>query len=69
MPRYQFRLLADPMTEPAPDSLDVFHARQALLAIGWSAAMMGDLPLSGEECHRAAVDIAHDLPRHPLPAR
>ncbi|MCX0272292.1 TetR/AcrR family transcriptional regulator [Nocardia zapadnayensis] len=61
--RYQFRLLADLMTEPARDPLDVFHARQALLAISWSTAMMGDLPLSDDECHRAAVDIAHDLLR------
>lgn len=59
--RYQFRLLADLMTEPARDPLDVFHARQALLAISWSTAMMGDLPLSDDECHRAAVDIAHEL--------
>ncbi|WP_405165363.1 TetR/AcrR family transcriptional regulator [Nocardia sp. NBC_01499] len=59
--RYQFRVLADLMTEPDHEPRAVFHARQALLAISWSTAMMGDLPLSDDECYAAAVDIAHGI--------
>lgn len=61
--RYQFRVLADLMTDPGHAPLDVFHARQALLAISWSTAMMGDLDLSDDECHRAAIEIAHGILR------
>ncbi|MFD4401663.1 TetR/AcrR family transcriptional regulator [Nocardia sp. NPDC058499] len=61
--RYQFRLIADLMTEPERAPLDVFHARQALLAISWSTAMMGDLPLSDDECFHAAVAVAQDILR------
>ncbi|NKY59283.1 helix-turn-helix transcriptional regulator [Nocardia flavorosea] len=61
--RCQFRVIADLMTEPERAPMDVFHARQALLAIGWSTAMMGDLPLSDDECFRAAVAVAQDILR------
>ncbi|WP_433655951.1 TetR/AcrR family transcriptional regulator [Nocardia sp. CA-128927] len=59
--RYQFRVLADLMTEPDHAPRAVFHARQALLAISWSTAMMGDLPLSDDECYAASADIARDI--------
>ncbi|MFD6159270.1 TetR/AcrR family transcriptional regulator [Nocardia sp. NPDC060256] len=59
--RYQFRVLADLMTEPDRAPRAVFHARQALLAISWSTAMMGDLPLSDDECYSASLDIARDI--------
>lgn len=56
--RYQFRAVAAAMTAPDHEPLAVFHARQALLAISWSTAMMGDVDLTDAQCHRAAVDIA-----------
>ncbi|MEV6137517.1 hypothetical protein AB0L63_15900 [Nocardia sp. NPDC051990] len=42
-----------------PPPLAVF--REALLTISWSTAMMGDLPLTDDECYTAAVDIARDI--------
>lgn len=59
--RYQFRTVAETMTAPHNDPVAMYHARQALLAISWSAAMMGDLPLSDEQCHDIAVAIALDI--------
>lgn len=59
--RYQFRILADSMTAPDRDPMAVFHARQALLAISWSLAMMGDLELTDEQSHAAATRIALDI--------
>ncbi|MGW4370232.1 TetR/AcrR family transcriptional regulator [Nocardia takedensis] len=56
--RYQFRTLADLMTAPEHAPLAVFRARQALLALSWSLAMMGDLRLSDAESHTAATRIA-----------
>ncbi|NKY89328.1 TetR/AcrR family transcriptional regulator [Nocardia veterana] len=56
--RYQFRAVADAMTAPDHEPLAVFHARQALLAISWSAAMMGDIDLTDEQCRHAAVEVA-----------
>lgn len=59
--RYQFRVLADLMTGPDAAPLDVYHARQALLAISWSLSMMGDLDLTDDQMHTAATDIAIDI--------
>ncbi|MGY2062348.1 TetR/AcrR family transcriptional regulator, partial [Nocardia gipuzkoensis] len=59
--RYQFRVLADLMTEPDRTPLRVFHARQALLAISWSLSMMGDLDLDDERSSAAATRIALDI--------
>ncbi|MFE9576499.1 TetR/AcrR family transcriptional regulator [Nocardia sp. NPDC006044] len=59
--RYQFKVLADLMTEPDRSPQAVFHARQALLTISWSTAMMGDLPLSDDECYAASAEIARDI--------
>ncbi|WP_054811482.1 TetR/AcrR family transcriptional regulator [Nocardia arizonensis] len=59
--RYQFRTLADLMTAPEREPLAVFHARQALLAISWSLAMMGDLPLTDELSNAAAKRIALNI--------
>ncbi|WP_460725509.1 TetR/AcrR family transcriptional regulator [Nocardia heshunensis] len=56
--RYQFRVLADLMAAPSTEPLDIFHARQALLAISWSLSMMGDLALPDEESNAASVAIA-----------
>ncbi|MFN3007928.1 TetR/AcrR family transcriptional regulator [Mycolicibacterium wolinskyi] len=56
--RYQFRAVADAMTAPDHDPLAVFHARQALLTMSWSVAMMGDLPLTDEQCNETALTIA-----------
>lgn len=56
--RYQFRVLADLMADPDPAPLDVYHARQALLAISWSVSMMGDLDLPDDQMADAATDIA-----------
>ncbi|MFE3194771.1 TetR/AcrR family transcriptional regulator [Nocardia sp. NPDC059240] len=56
--RYQFRVLADLMAAPSTEPMDIFHARQALLAISWSLSMMGDLPLPDEESNAASVAIA-----------
>lgn len=59
--RYQFSVLADLMAAPERAPLAVFHARQALLTISWSTSMMGDLPLTDEECQAAATEIAQDI--------
>ena len=59
--RYQFRTIADVMTAPDHDPVAVYHARQALLAISWSVAMMGDLPLTDDECNDAAIALALDI--------
>ncbi|MGW4768447.1 TetR/AcrR family transcriptional regulator [Nocardia sp. NPDC004278] len=59
--RYQFRVLADLMAGTDRPALAVFRAREALLAISWSTAMMGDLPLTDDECYTEAVDIAKDI--------
>ncbi|MFC4372945.1 helix-turn-helix domain-containing protein [Nocardia halotolerans] len=59
--RYQFRLLADLMAEPANTPIAVFHARQALLAISWSLSMMGDLDLNDDDSNAAATGIALDI--------
>ncbi|MFC9658824.1 hypothetical protein ACFVJ5_01190 [Nocardia sp. NPDC127606] len=59
--RYQFRVLADLMTAPDAAALDIYHARQALLAISWSLSMMGDLELTDDQMHTAAMDIAIDI--------
>ncbi|MGH3640302.1 MAG: hypothetical protein ACRDUX_14880, partial [Mycobacterium sp.] len=56
--RYQFQAVADAMTAPAHEPLAVFHARQALFAIGWSVAMMGDLDLTDDQCSQTAITIA-----------
>ena len=56
--RYQFQAVSDAMTAPAHQPISVFHARQALLAIGWSVAMMGDIDLTDQECCQAAIAIA-----------
>lgn len=56
--RYQFQAISDAMTGPDHRPIAVFHARQALLAIGWSVAMMGDLDLTDEQCQDAAVAVA-----------
>jgi len=59
--RCQFRLVADAMTAPDHEPLTIYYARQALAAISWSVGMMGDVPLTDEECHEAAVAIALDI--------
>ncbi|MGV0735276.1 helix-turn-helix domain-containing protein [Mycobacterium syngnathidarum] len=59
--RYQFRTVADAMTAPDHEPVAVYHARQALLAISWSVAMMGDLPLTDEQCTDIAIAIASDI--------
>ena len=59
--RYQFQAVSAAMTAPKHHPLEVFHARQALLAIGWSVAMMGDLDLTDEECHAAAIEVARAI--------
>ncbi|MFJ2836398.1 MULTISPECIES: TetR/AcrR family transcriptional regulator [Nocardia] len=59
--RYQFRVLADLMTAPDHAPLDVYHARQALLAISWSVSMMGDLDLSDDDMRTAATAVAVDI--------
>lgn len=59
--RYQFRVLADLMTEPDRAPVVVFRARQALLAISWSLSMMGDLEMSDEDSYAAATRIALDI--------
>lgn len=59
--RYQFRTVSDAMTAPDHDPVAVYHARQALLTISWSVAMMGDLPLTDEECNDTAIAIASDI--------
>ncbi|WP_433603703.1 hypothetical protein ACQPXH_18590 [Nocardia sp. CA-135953] len=51
----------NPMAGPDQPALAVFRAREALLAISWSTAMMGDLPLTDDERYAAAVDIARDI--------
>ncbi|MEV0683274.1 helix-turn-helix domain-containing protein [Nocardia sp. NPDC050378] len=56
--RYQFRVLADLMTDPERAPLDVYYARQALLAISWSVSMMGDLDLPDDQMAAAATEIA-----------
>lgn len=58
---YQFRVLADLMTAPDHAPLDVYHARQALLAISWSVSMMGDLDLSDDDMRTAATAVAVDI--------
>lgn len=59
--RYQFQAVSDAMTGPDHQPIAVFHARQALLAIGWSVAMMGDLNLTDEQCQDAAVAVALNI--------
>ncbi|WP_067981037.1 hypothetical protein [Nocardia caishijiensis] len=51
-------MLADLMTEPERTPLDIYYARQALLAISWSVSMMGDLDLPDDRMADAATDIA-----------
>lgn len=59
--RYQFQAVSHAMTAPAHEPMSVFHARQALLAIGWSVAMMGDIDLTDQECSDAAITIALNI--------
>ncbi|NOQ61770.1 MULTISPECIES: TetR/AcrR family transcriptional regulator [Mycobacteriaceae] len=53
--------IANEMTAPHHNARDVFLARQALLTVGWSSAMMGDLDLNDDECYEASLEIARDL--------
>ncbi|RDI55881.1 TetR/AcrR family transcriptional regulator [Nocardia mexicana] len=59
--RYQFRSVAEAMTEPDHAPMAVFHARQALAAVSWSVGLMGDLDLTDAQCGEAAVSIALDI--------
>ncbi|WP_280266879.1 TetR/AcrR family transcriptional regulator [Nocardia wallacei] len=59
--RYQFRAVAEAMTEPDHAPMAVFHARQALAAVSWSVGLMGDLDLTDAQCGEAAVAIGFDI--------
>lgn len=56
--RYQFRELADLMADPGRTPREIFHARQALLAVSWSLTMTGDLDMDDAESSSAATEIA-----------
>jgi AcrR family transcriptional regulator len=59
--REGMRLLAHAMTTPDHNPLDTFYARQALLTLGWSSAMMGDLDLTDDECFEASLNLGREL--------
>lgn len=59
--RESMRVLSHEMTAPEHNSLDIFYARQALLTVGWSSAMMGDLDLSDDECFAASLKLGREL--------
>jgi AcrR family transcriptional regulator len=59
--REGMRVLSHEMTAPEHDARDVFHARQALLTVGWSSAMMGDLDLTDDECFEASLKLGREL--------
>ncbi|MFW0786436.1 helix-turn-helix domain-containing protein [Gordonia sp. CPCC 206044] len=59
--RYQFRELGDLIAGPEAAPIAIFNARQALLAISWSLAMMGDLDIDDETSNAAATEIALGL--------
>ncbi|MDF0529684.1 helix-turn-helix domain containing protein [Tsukamurella sp. 8F] len=59
--REGLQLLTEQMIKPDHQARNAFRARQALLMIGWSSSMMGDLDLTDEECFEAALPLARTV--------
>lgn len=61
--REGMRLLAREMAAPDHNPLATFYARQALLTVGWSSAMMSDLDLTDDECFEASLRLGREILR------
>lgn len=59
--REGMRAISYEMTAPKHNAHDIFYARQALLTVGWSSAMMGDLDMTEDECFAASLELGLEL--------